>query len=149
VAMKEYIDYYKLLGLNPTATLPEIKQAYHFFARQFHPDFNHEKESEENAKRIFQDISEAYYILSDPILKKEFDRKNHRPPSVARTTASHGNSNAVGKKGKGYRRIISTPYPMLNVLIDLIELGVMLVILAAPFLAPFILIFFVLMFFRF
>lgn len=147
--MREYIDYYKLLGVKPTATLPEIKQAYHFFARQFHPDFHHEKESEENAKRIFQDISEAYFILSDPKLRKEFDRKNNHYPVFSRATTSQGKSECVRKKGKGYRRIISTPYPILNVLIDLIELGVMLVILAAPFLAPFILIFFVLMFFRY
>ncbi|HXN07162.1 MAG TPA: DnaJ domain-containing protein [Nitrospiria bacterium] len=147
--MREYIDYYKLLGLKPTATLPEIKQAYHFFARQFHPDFYHEKESEEKAKRIFQDISEAYFILSDPKLRKEFDRKNYHHPSVARTPTSRGMSESATKEGKGYRRLISTPYPILNVLINLIELGVMLVILAAPFLAPFILIFVVLMAFRY
>lgn len=147
--MREYIDYYKLLGVKPTATLPEIKEAYHFFARQFHPDFHYEKKSEENAKRIFQDISEAYFILSDPKLRKEFDRKNHHSPVFARTTTSQGKSEFVRKEGKGHRRIISTPYPVLNVMIDLIEIAVMLVILAAPFLAPFILIFSVLMFFRY
>jgi DnaJ-class molecular chaperone len=147
--MKAYIDYYKLLGINRTATLPEIKQAYHGYARQFHPDFHHEKDSQESAKRIFQDISEAYYILSDPILKKEFDLKNHLAAPVSRTSPEKGPSHGVGKGKKVYRRIISTPYPMLNVLVDLIELGVMLFILAAPFLAPFILIFFVLMFFRY
>jgi DnaJ-class molecular chaperone len=147
--MKAYIDYYKLLGLNRTATLPEIKQAYHLYARQFHPDFHHEKDSQESAKRIFQDISEAYYILSDPALKREFDLKNHFTAPVARASPANGPSHGAGKKEKTYRRIISTPYPMLNVLVDLIELGVMLFILAAPFLAPFILILFVLMFFRY
>ncbi len=147
--MREYIDYYKLLGVKSRATLPEIKKAYHCFARQFHPDFHHKKESEEKANRMFKDISEAYFILSDPKLKKEYDRLTHRRPVVVLATTPRGNSNRIRKEGTGYRKIISTPYPVLNVLIDLIELGVMLVILAAPFLAPFILIFFVLMFFRY
>jgi len=147
--MREYIDYYKLLGVKPTATLPEIKQAYHCFARQFHPDFHHEKETEEKAKMIFQDISEAYFVLSEPKLRKEYDMKTHHKPSAGWSFASLGINGIERKKAKGYRRIISTPYPILNVAIDLLELGAMLLILASPFIAPFILILLVLMFFRF
>lgn len=36
-----YLDYFKVLGLNVNATIDEIKEAYRIKARLFHPDLNH------------------------------------------------------------------------------------------------------------
>ncbi|MEO6538950.1 MAG: DnaJ domain-containing protein, partial [Ferruginibacter sp.] len=36
----EFIDYYKILGLQKTANAEEVKKAYRKLARQFHPDVN-------------------------------------------------------------------------------------------------------------
>lgn len=48
----EYIDYYKILGLDKTATSQEIKSAYRKLARKYHPDLNAgDKEAEKNLKK--------------------------------------------------------------------------------------------------
>ena len=35
-----YIDYYKILGVDKTATQADIKKAYRKLARKYHPDLN-------------------------------------------------------------------------------------------------------------
>jgi len=61
-------DYYKILGLPPSASLKEIKSAYRSLAHQFHPDKNG---NDPYAAAQFEIIKEAYEILSNPV-KKEY-----------------------------------------------------------------------------
>lgn len=56
-------DYYKILGVDKTATDNEIKKAYRKLAIQHHPDKNR---GEDKSDEIFKEIGEAYEILSDP-----------------------------------------------------------------------------------
>jgi curved DNA-binding protein len=65
-----FIDYYKTLGINKTATPKEIKTAYRKLARKFHPDLN---PNDKDAKRNFQQINEANEVLSDPEKRKKYD----------------------------------------------------------------------------
>ncbi len=68
--MVDYIDYYKILGLNKTATEAEIKTAYRKLARKYHPDVNpNNKESEQK----FKEINEANEVLSDAEKRKKYD----------------------------------------------------------------------------
>lgn len=67
----EYIDYYKVLELNKTATDAEIKKAYRKLARKYHPDLN---PNDVDAKKKFQQINEANEVLSDPEKRKKFDK---------------------------------------------------------------------------
>jgi curved DNA-binding protein len=66
-----FIDYYKTLGINKTATPKEIKTAYRKLARKFHPDLN---PNDKDAKRNFQQINEANEVLSDPEKRKKYDQ---------------------------------------------------------------------------
>lgn len=67
----EYIDYYKVLGIDKSATKEDIKKAYRKLARKYHPDLN---PNDETAKKRFQQINEAHEVLSDPEKRKKFDQ---------------------------------------------------------------------------
>lgn len=67
----EFIDYYKVLGLDKNATIPEIKKAYRKLARKYHPDLN---PNDTKAQTKFQEINEAHEVLSDPEKKKKYDK---------------------------------------------------------------------------
>jgi len=64
------IDYYKILGVNKTASENEIKKAYRKLAMKYHPD--HSK-GDKNAEETFKNISEAYAVLSDKEKRKQYD----------------------------------------------------------------------------
>ena len=64
-------DFYKILGVPRDADAKVIKQAYFKMAKKYHPD-SHPKD-DKNAKERFQDVSEAYDILSDEDRKRDYD----------------------------------------------------------------------------
>jgi curved DNA-binding protein len=63
-------DYYKILGVNKTATEDEIKKAYRKLAMKYHPD--HAKE-DKAAEEKFKQVSEAYAVLSDKEKRQQYD----------------------------------------------------------------------------
>ena len=67
----DFIDYYKILGVDKSADSPTIKKAYRKLARKFHPDLN---PNDKDAKQKFQQINEANEVLSDPEKRKKFDQ---------------------------------------------------------------------------
>lgn len=64
-------DYYKMLGINKTASSAEIRSAYRKLARKYHPDLNPD---DKDAKKNFQQINEANEVLSDPEKRKKYDK---------------------------------------------------------------------------
>ncbi|WKX99669.1 hypothetical protein Q1695_014498 [Nippostrongylus brasiliensis] len=62
-------DYYKTLGVKKDASAKDIKKAYFQLAKKYHPDVNKTKEAQEK----FQEISEAYEVLSDENKRQEYD----------------------------------------------------------------------------
>ncbi|KAF3069846.1 DnaJ-like protein 1 [Daldinia childiae] len=64
-------SYYDALGVQPTATELEIKKAYRKLAIVHHPDKN---PNDPTAHEKFQTIGEAYQVLSDPDLRKAYDK---------------------------------------------------------------------------
>ncbi|KAI4716300.1 DnaJ-domain-containing protein [Aureobasidium sp. EXF-10727] len=62
--------YYDALEVAPTATEVEIKKAYRKLAIRLHPDKN---PGDETASAKFQEIGEAYQVLSDEKLRKQYD----------------------------------------------------------------------------
>lgn len=65
-----YIDYYKILGVDKSASVDDIKKAYKKLARKHHPDLN---SNDPDAVRKFQEINEANEVLSDPEKRKKYD----------------------------------------------------------------------------
>jgi DnaJ family protein C protein 3 len=74
VALKQSTEknYYKILSVPRNAKLKEIKKSYRELALQWHPDKN--TDDKEKAEQMFQDISEAYEVLSDKELREKYDR---------------------------------------------------------------------------
>ena len=63
-------DYYKVLGIDRSASAAEIKKAYRKLARKYHPDVNPDNAE---AEQKFKEIQEAYAVLSDADKRKQFD----------------------------------------------------------------------------
>ncbi|MBL0237168.1 MAG: J domain-containing protein [Saprospiraceae bacterium] len=67
----EFVDYYKILGIEKNATAKDIKDAYRKLARKHHPDLN---PNDKDAKARFQKINEANEVLSDSEKRKKYDQ---------------------------------------------------------------------------
>ena len=69
----KFIDYYEVLGVWPTADADTIKKAYFKLAKLHHPDVVGETADKEGVD--FKLINEAFSILSDAGLRREFDER--------------------------------------------------------------------------
>lgn len=76
-------DYYVILGIAPSESLSGIRKAFRRLVKDLHPD----RVGPEGTSR-FQDITEAYQVLSDPEKRAEYHRTvNLEPPSVPHKAA--------------------------------------------------------------
>ena len=64
-------DYYAVLGVAATAQPREVRLAYQRLARQYSPDVNF---WDDRARTLFEEIAEAYRILSDPAARAMYDQ---------------------------------------------------------------------------
>ncbi len=65
-----YKDYYKILDVNKTASVEDIRKAYRKLAMKYHPDKN---PSDKVAEDKFKEVNEANEVLSNPDKRKRYD----------------------------------------------------------------------------
>ncbi|XP_010266290.1 PREDICTED: dnaJ homolog subfamily C member 7 isoform X1 [Nelumbo nucifera] len=65
-------DYYKILEVSYDATEDTIRSNYIRLALKWHPD---KRKDQDGATSRFQEINEAYQVLSDPVKRREYDSK--------------------------------------------------------------------------
>lgn len=58
------MDYYKVLGITPSASLDDIKRTFREQAKKYHPDLA-KGPSEADSLAAFKLVNEAYSVLSD------------------------------------------------------------------------------------
>ncbi len=94
----EFIDYYKVLGLNKIAKEGEIKKAYRKLARKYHPDLN---PNDKEAEKKFKQINEANEVLSNPEKRKKYDQYGkdwQHADEFEKARKSHGRGGFGGYK---------------------------------------------------
>jgi len=72
------IDYYDMLEVSPKASIEVIEKAYRVLAMRYHPDTAAENISCIEAEEIMKRLNEAYEILSNSILRAEYDIHRQR-----------------------------------------------------------------------
>jgi len=63
-------DYYRVLGVDKSASDDKIKKAYRKLAMKHHPD---QAKGDKASEEKFKEISEAYAVLSDKEKRKQYD----------------------------------------------------------------------------
>lgn len=84
----DFKDYYKVLGIDPSASQDEIKRTYKKLARKYHPDVS----DEPDAQQRFQEVSEAYEVLKNKEKRAEYDELReyvNNPRSFAQGGGQH------------------------------------------------------------
>ncbi|OQV18601.1 Protein tumorous imaginal discs, mitochondrial [Hypsibius exemplaris] len=107
-------DYYEVLGVNKTATPKEIKKAYYQQAKKYHPDTN---KNDPQAHKKFQEVSEAYELLSDDAKRKHYDQWGTAGSDYQQQQQQQHPGGASGSSGFG-----GAQYQYQNVNIDPEEL---------------------------
>ncbi|XP_049291523.1 protein tumorous imaginal discs, mitochondrial isoform X1 [Anopheles funestus] len=87
-------DYYNTLGVTKNASPKEIKKAYYKLAKKYHPDTN---KDDPNAGKKFQEVSEAYEILSDETKRREYDTFGQTSEQMGRS--GNGPGSNAGPQG--------------------------------------------------
>ncbi len=89
-------DYYAVLGVSLDASPAQIRRAYQGLARRYSPDVNL---WDREAQALFEEISEAYRVLSDPSARMLYDRHGSGAGQAARE-AGAGQSHRDGRRGE-------------------------------------------------
>lgn len=86
----EYKDYYKILGVDRSASDDDIRKAYRKLAKQHHPDYNPKNKQ---AEEKFKEINEAYEVLGDSKKRSHYDRLGSDFSQWQRRGGTPGNFN--------------------------------------------------------
>ncbi|WP_026888159.1 DnaJ domain-containing protein [Clostridium beijerinckii] len=78
-------DYYKVLDISINASNDEIKKAFRSLAKKYHPDRN---QCDKDALRKFQEVNEAYEVLSKEESRKKYDKERFKEKNNQETKSN-------------------------------------------------------------
>lgn len=107
-------DYYKILGLNPNCTIEEVKKAYKFNAKKYHPDLN-QSISKEYCQEKMKQINFAYdqiikYIKNGCCDDNSFDFQNYDLKEYDKTNQKDNSDQEKDRFNSNNQEYNSTKY---------------------------------------
>lgn len=66
-------DFYKVLGIAPSASQDEIRKAYRMLSKKYHPDLNPHLRT--IAEDRMKELVNSYNVLNNPTKRKDYDKR--------------------------------------------------------------------------
>ncbi len=102
-------DHYAVLGVPRGAAAESVRDAFHAFARRYHPDrwMQHTEAEREAAARTYRQGAEAYRVLMDPAARAEYDATL---PGATKAAASRSPAQAANASAVALRHPRARPF---------------------------------------
>ena len=69
--MKEFTDYYKVLGIDETATQEEVREAFRRRVRELSPG----PKLDDTVREEFEKLAQARDVLTDPDARRKYNKQ--------------------------------------------------------------------------
>lgn len=93
-------NYYQILQVSENASSEVIEKAYKVLAKKYHPDLQSGDTKSRLAEGVFKEITEAYEILSDKVLREQYDKQIGLIPNYNNFTYTKPNTESDSQTTK-------------------------------------------------